>query len=121
MKKKAKTSPSFTHDVPEADLRTLAQFLYHDILDFYQSDEGKQYRAQLLSGSEQTSQNPVQSGLHIQKAGVPYFQAHPLLFGFLLIRNTADAEHLVHRNRKPEHIIPNKKRARTPQSVRARL
>lgn len=45
MKKTPKSLPSFTHDVPESDLRTLAQLLYQDILDFYQSEEGKQYRA----------------------------------------------------------------------------
>lgn len=53
MKKMPKSPPSFTHDVPESDLRTLAQLLYQDILDFYQSEEGKQYRTKLLNGSEQ--------------------------------------------------------------------
>ena len=76
MKKMPKSPPSFTHNVPESDLRTLAQLLYQDILDFYQSEEGKQYRAKLLNGSEQSSQSPADAGLHIEKAGTPCFRVY---------------------------------------------
>ena len=76
MKKMPKFTPSFTHDVPESDLRTLAQLLYQDILDFYQSEEGKQYRAKLLNVSEQNSQSPANAGLHIKKAGIPCFRVY---------------------------------------------
>ncbi len=76
MKKMPKSPPSFTHNVPESDLRTLAQLLYQDILDFYQSEEGKQYRAKLLNGSEQNSQSPADAGLHIEKAGTPCFRVY---------------------------------------------
>ena len=76
MKKTPKSLPSFTHDVPESDLRTLAQLLYQDILDFYQSEEGKQYRTKLLNGSEQNSQSPADAGLHIKKAGTPCFRVY---------------------------------------------
>lgn len=44
MKKTPQSPLSFTHDVPETALQILAQFLYQDILDFYQSEEGTQYR-----------------------------------------------------------------------------
>ena len=76
MKKMSKSPPSFTHDVPESDLRTLAQLLYQDILDFYQSEEGKQYRAKLLNGSEQNSLSPADAGIHIEKAGTPCFRVY---------------------------------------------
>ena len=76
MKKMPKSPPSFTHNVPESDLRTLAQLLYQDILDFYQSEEGKQYRAKLLNGSEQNSLSPADAGIHIEKAGTPCFRVY---------------------------------------------
>ena len=76
MKKMPKSPPSFTHNVPESDLRTLAQLLYQDILDFYQSEEGKQYRAKLLNSSEQNSLSPADAGIHIEKAGTPCFRVY---------------------------------------------
>ena len=84
MKKTPKSLPSFTHDVPESDLRTLAQLLYQDILDFYQSEEGKQYRAKLLNGSEQNSLSPADAGIHIEKAGTPCFRVYLPRFLFCL-------------------------------------
>ena len=88
MKKMPKFTPSFTHDVPESDLRTLAQLLYQDILDFYQSEEGKQYRTKLLNGSEQNSQSPADAELHIKKAGTPCFRVYLPRFLVCLRRNS---------------------------------
>ena len=44
LRRNSNASPQpFTHDVPEADLRTLAELVYMEIINFYQTEEGQRY------------------------------------------------------------------------------